>query len=126
MNKPHDHSGPRDPYFLSIQAALIGAGIAWPTLVIDKARLSDNVRTLNTHLPAGMGYRIVAKSPPSIGLLSHIRELSGTDRLMTFNQPMLSKLSVDMPDASQLLGKPLPVRAARQYFETLPADASAA
>ena len=126
MNKPHDHSGPRDPYFLSIQAALIGAGIAWPTLVIDKARLSENVRTLKTHLPAGMGYRIVAKSLPSIGLLSHIRELSGTDRLMTFNQPMLSKLSVDMPDASQLLGKPLPVRAARQYFETLPADASAA
>ncbi len=126
MNKPHDHSGPRDPYFLSVQAALIGAGIAWPTLVIDKARLSDNVRTLKTHLPAGMGYRIVAKSLPSIGLLSHIRDLSGTDRLMTFNQPMLSKLSVDMPDASQLLGKPLPVHAARHYFDTLPADTSAA
>ncbi|WP_321490698.1 alanine racemase [uncultured Hyphomonas sp.] len=126
MSKPHDHSGPRAPYFLSIQAALIGAGIAWPTLVIDKARLSDNVRTLKTHLPAGMEYRIVAKSLPSIGLLSHIRELSGTDRLMTFNQPMLSKLSVDMPDASQLLGKPLPVRAARQYFETLPAHTRAA
>jgi len=126
MNKPHDHSGPRDPYFLSIQAALIGAGIAWPTLVIDRARLSENIRTLKTHLPPGMGYRIVAKSLPSIGLLSHIRALSGTDRLMTFNQPMLSKLSVDMPEASQLLGKPLPVRAAKQYFETLPADASEA
>ncbi|WP_162177476.1 alanine racemase [Hyphomonas adhaerens] len=124
MNKPHDHSGPRDPYFLSVQAALIGAGIAWPTLVIDKARLSDNVRTLKTHLPAGMGYRIVAKSLPSIGLLSHIRDLSGTNRLMTFNQPMLSKLSIDMPDADQLLGKPLPVYAARHYFDTLPADAS--
>ena len=126
MNKPHDHSGPRDPYFLSVQAALLGAGIAWPTLVIDRKRLSDNVRTLKTHLPAGMGYRIVAKSLPSIGLLSHIRDLSGTDRLMTFNQPMLSQLSVDMPHASQLVGKPLPVRAARHYFETLPADASAA
>jgi D-serine deaminase-like pyridoxal phosphate-dependent protein len=126
MNKPHDHSGPRDPYFLSVQAALIGAGIAWPTLVIDRKRLSDNVRTLKTHLPAGMGYRIVAKSLPSIGLLSHIRDLSGTNRLMTFNQPMLSQLSVDMPDASQLVGKPLPVRAARHYFETLPAHASAA
>lgn len=124
MNKPHDHSGPRDPYFLSVQAALIGAGIAWPTLVIDKARLSDNVRTLKTHLPAGMGYRIVAKSLPSIGLLSHIRDLSGTNRLMTFNQPMLSKLSIDMPDADQLLGKPLPVHAVRHYFDTLPADAS--
>jgi D-serine deaminase-like pyridoxal phosphate-dependent protein len=126
MNKPHDHSGPRDPYFLSVQAALLGAGIAWPTLVIDRKRLSDNVRTLKTHLPTGMGYRIVAKSLPSIGLLSHIRDLSGTDRLMTFNQPMLSQLSVDMPDASQLVGKPLPVRATRHYFETLPADASAA
>jgi len=126
MNKPHDHSGPRDPYFLSIQAALIGAGIAWPTLVIDRARLSENVRTLKTHLPTGMGYRIVAKSLPSIDLISHIRNLSGTDRLMTFNQPMLSKLSVDMPEASQLLGKPLPVHAAKHYFETLPSDASAA
>jgi D-serine deaminase-like pyridoxal phosphate-dependent protein len=126
MNKPHDHSGPRDPYFLSIQAALIGAGIAWPTLVIDRARLSENVRTLKTHLPTGMGYRIVAKSLPSIDLIAHIRNLSGTDRLMTFNQPMLSKLSVDMPEASQLLGKPLPVRAAKHYFETLPADANEA
>ena len=126
MTKPHDKSGPRDPYFLSMQAALIGAGIAWPTLVIDRARLSENVRTLKTHLPPGMGYRIVAKSLPSIDLISHIRTLSGTDRLMTFNQPMLSKLSVDMPEASQLLGKPLPVRAAKQYFETLPTDASAA
>jgi D-serine deaminase-like pyridoxal phosphate-dependent protein len=126
MNKPHDNSGPRDPYFLSVQAALINAGIAWPTLVIDKARLSQNIRTLKSHLPAGMGYRIVAKSLPSIDLISHIRDLSGTDRLMTFNQPMLSKLSVDMPEASQLLGKPLPIRAARHYFETLPADASAA
>ena len=109
-----------------MQAALINAGIAWPTLVIDKARLSQNIRTLKSHLPAGMGYRIVAKSLPSIDLISHIRDLSGTDRLMTFNQPMLSKLSVDMPEASQLLGKPLPIRAARHYFETLPADASAA
>lgn len=124
MSKPHDHSGPRDPYFLSVQAALIGAGIAWPTLVIDKKRLSENVRTLKTHLPTDMGYRIVAKSLPSIDLISHIRNLSGTDRLMTFNQPMLSKLSVDMPEANQLLGKPLPVRAARHYFETLPAGAS--
>jgi D-serine deaminase-like pyridoxal phosphate-dependent protein len=124
MNKPHDNSGPRDPYFLSIQAALIGAGIAWPTLVIDRKRLAENVRTLKTHLPTGMGYRIVAKSLPSLDLLSYIRDLSGTDRLMTFNQPMLSKLSTDMPDASQLLGKPLPVKAARQYFETLPADVS--
>ena len=50
MNKPHDHSGPRDAYFMSMQAALIGAGIAWPTLVIDKTRLSENIRTLKTNI----------------------------------------------------------------------------
>ena len=94
--------------------------------MIDKTRLSENIRTLKTHLPAGMGYRIVAKSLPSIDLISFIRDLSGTDRLMTFNQPMLSKLSVDMPEASQLLGKPLPVRAAQHYFETLPAASAPA
>ena len=43
---------------------------------------------------------------------------------MTFNQPMLSALSAAMPEASQLLGKPLPVQAARNYFDLLPAEFS--
>ena len=113
MTKPKDHSGPRDPYFLAMQAALMRAGIATPTLVIDRARLNANVDTLTGHLPTGMGYRIVAKSLPSLDLINHIRARAGTDRLMTFNQPMLSALSEASPDASQLLGKPLPIQAAR-------------
>ena len=126
MTKPRDKSGPRDPYFLEMQAALVQAGIAVPTLVIDRARLNANIDTLMGHLPAGMGYRIVAKSLPSPGLIDHIRERAGTDRLMTFNLPMLTAFSTSAPDASQLLGKPLPVQAARRYFETLPADRSTA
>lgn len=124
MSKPGDKSGPRDPYFLNVQSALMAAGIATPVLVIDRARLNANVDTLMGHLPAGMGYRIVAKSLPSLALIDHIRQRSGSDRLMTFNLPMLSELSVRMPEASQLLGKPLPVQAARSYFETLPAESS--
>ena len=107
MSKPGDESGPRDPYFLAMQAALAEAGIASPTLVIDKTRLNDNIDTLIGHLPAGMAYRIVAKSLPSLDLIVHIRQRAGTDRLMTFNQPMLNALSRAMPDADQLLGKPL-------------------
>lgn len=121
MSKPSDKSGPRDAYFLGVQSALKAAGIATPTLVIDRARLNANVDTLIGHLPDGMGYRIVAKSLPSLALIEHIRQRSGTDRLMTFNLPMLSELSLMMPEASQLLGKPLPVQAAKTYFETLPA-----
>lgn len=126
MSKPGDKSGPRDSYFLDVQKALIDAKFATPTLVIDRARLNQNIDTLVGHLPDGMGYRIVAKSLPSLALIDHIRRRAGTDRLMTFNQPMLTSLSQAMPDASQLLGKPLPVQAARNYFDSLgDADASA-
>jgi len=119
MSKPGDKSGPREPYFLDVQAALKQAGIATPVLVIDRARLNANIDTLIGHLPEGMGYRIVAKSLPSLGLIDHIRTRAKTDRLMTFNQPMLTALSQAMPDASQLLGKPLPVQAAQNYFDSL-------
>jgi D-serine deaminase-like pyridoxal phosphate-dependent protein len=117
MARPGDESGPRDPYFLNIQAALTRAGIATPTLVIDRTRMNANIDLLKSHLPQGMHYRIVAKSLPSLDLIQHIRKRAGTDRLMTFNLPMLLALADAMPEASQLLGKPLPVAAARRYFE---------
>ncbi len=126
MSKPSDNSGPRDPYFLDLQAALASAAIAQPTLVIDRARLNANIDTLVGHLPTGMGYRIVAKSLPSLGLIAHIRDRAETDRLMTFNLPMLLELSETMPDASQLLGKPLPVQAAKSYFDALSTENRAA
>ena len=119
MSKPGDESGPRDPYFLGLQQALTKAGIATPTLVIDKTRLNANIDTLVSQLPEGMAYRIVAKSLPSLDLIGHIRKRSGSNRLMTFNQPMLSTLTRTMPDADQLVGKPLPVAAARNYFNGL-------
>ncbi|MEM7328180.1 MAG: alanine racemase [Pseudomonadota bacterium] len=123
MSKPSDKSGPRAPYHLGMQSALQAAEIAQPTLVIDRSRLNANIDTLIGHLPAGMGYRIVAKSLPSIDLIAHIRARARTDRLMTFNLPMLSELSRVMPDAHQMLGKPFPVQAAKTYFETLPTEA---
>lgn len=126
MSKPGDESGPRDDYFIGLQAALTEAGIASPTLVIDQARLDANIDTLIGHLPPGMAYRIVAKSLPSLDLIAHIRQRSGSSRVMTFNQPMLSALSKAMPDADQLLGKPLPVAAAKNYFKSLDSTQSPA
>ena len=117
LARPRDRSGPRDGYFLGLQSALLEAGIATPTLIIDKARLNANIDTLMTSLPAGMGYRIVTKSLPSPDLIEHVRRRSGTDRLMTFNLPILKDLMTRMPDANQLLGKPLPVAAAAACFD---------
>ncbi|WP_084419697.1 alanine racemase [Henriciella litoralis] len=110
-------------YFGKLQAALNAAAIAQPTLIIDRARLDANIETFIGHLPEGMGYRIVAKSLPSLPLLSHIRSKTGTDRLMTFNLAMLLEIAREMPDAHQLLGKPLPVAAARKFYAEAPAGA---
>lgn len=126
MSRSSDQSGPRDPYFLAMQKALIDANIAQPTMVVDKNRLNANIDQVMSDLPDGMGYRIVAKSLPSLNLLRHVRERSGTDRLMTFNQPMLLALSQEMPEASQLVGKPLPAQAARNYFAELPQESTEA
>lgn len=119
--RPGDHSGPRAAYFTALQRALIAAGIATPTLVIDRQRLDANVATLKAALPQGMAYRLVAKSLPSPDLIAHVRQRAGTDRLMTFNQPTLVALNRAMPDAWQLLGKPMPVAAMAAALPDLPA-----
>lgn len=122
LSKPSDVSGARDPYFVNLQAALREARIATPTLVIDKSRLDQNIEVLKNDLPPGMAYRVVTKSLPSTNLISRVREKAGTDRLMTFNLPMLLELARTFPGDDQLLGKPLPVEAARQFFEAADVD----
>jgi len=111
-----DKSGPRDAYFLRMQAALKAAGITQPTLVIDHGRLDQNMTQLRHDLPTQMGLRIVAKSLPSIPLLKTVAKGTGTDRFMTFNAPMLRELQAEFPLADQLLGKPFPVKAAAEFY----------
>lgn len=111
----------RDPWFTALQHALHDAGIAWPVLVVDRARLDHNIDVLASGLPDGMALRVVAKSLPCIPLLQRVRARVGTDRVMTFNLAMLRALAVAMPDVDQLLGKPLPVAAARAFL-TAPLD----
>lgn len=111
-----DKSGPRAPYFLKMQEALRRAGIVTPALVIDRDRLDANIARLKADLAPGMAYRIVAKSLPSLPLLRHIRAATGTDRVMTFNLPMLREIGAAMPEADQLLGKPLSPEAAQAFL----------
>ena len=110
-------------YFEALSRGLHAAGVAQPTLIVDRARLDHNIDTLMGGLPDGMGFRIVAKSLPSIPLIRHIRERTGTDRLMTFNLAMLLQIAREMPEVDQLLGKPMPVAAARTFYAQAPADA---
>lgn len=111
-------STPRDPYFAALQASLHASDVFQPTLMLDLDRIDANIDVLLGDLPVGMGYRIVAKSLPCLKLLAHIRARTGTDRLMTFNLPMVMSLARAMPDAEQLLGKPLPAAAMKHFLQT--------
>ncbi len=115
--RPAQNGGGHEAYFLQLQQALRDAGLFRPTLVIDRAKLDQNIARLREHLPRNKHYRIVAKSLPSLELIRHVRRATGSDRLMSFHQPFLNLIAREVPDAQVLLGKPMPVGAARRFFE---------
>lgn len=106
-----------DMYFQNLSHALQQAGCCAPTLVIDKERLDRNIDQLINVLNRGFDYRIVAKSLPSVPLLQYIMRRTGTHRLMSFHLPFLMHLVEHLPAADILLGKPMPVAAARRFYQ---------
>jgi len=104
-------------YFHNISQALKDAGAFRPTLVVDKVRLDENIDHLLQVIQRGFEYRIVAKSLPSIPLLKYIMQRSGSNRLMSFHIPFLLHIVKHLPHADVLLGKPMPVAAARQFYQ---------
>jgi len=104
-------------YFHQLSRALVQAGINQPVLIVDKQRLDKNLDHLLHTIQTGFDYRIVAKSLPSIPLLSYIMKKSGSNRLMSFHLPFLLHVVKNLPHADILLGKPMTVAAARQFYQ---------
>lgn len=114
--RPDDQGVDHSRYFQHMSAALDGAELAKPTLVVDRSKLLANVNTLVKHLEGRFNYRIVAKSLPSIPLLGAVMEASGSNRLMLFHQPFINQVAARYPNADILLGKPMPVAAAHNFY----------
>lgn len=112
-----DRGSNHGAYFQQISSALDEAGLARPTLVIDRDRLLANINALTAQLAGRYDYRIVAKSLPSLPLLEAVMNSSGSRRLMVFHQPFLNLLARERPDADLLLGKPMPVAAAERFYQ---------
>lgn len=114
--RPAEQGADHGPYFLQLSEALDQAGLARPSLVVDRARLLENVQTLMRHIDGRFHYRIVAKSLPSLDLLETIMQASGSNRLMLFHQPFINQVAERYPSADILLGKPMPVAAAANFY----------
>jgi len=117
LGRPRDlGQGAHKPYFKGLSEALDRGHLAQPTLVIDKAILEKNIKTLKKNIGGRFDYRIVAKSLPSIPLLEMVMKGADTQRLMLFHQPFLNQVAKDLPHADVLMGKPMPIAAAANFY----------
>ncbi|KUM02479.1 alanine racemase [Chromobacterium subtsugae] len=119
--RPGERGSPHDGYFRQLPAALRAAGIATPTLVLDRERLRANVGQVLRNLNGRIPLRLVVKSLPCPALLREAAALAGTRRHMLFSLPQL--LAMAEGDHDILLGKPLPAAAALAFYRGFPPGA---
>lgn len=117
--RPDNRGAAHAPYFLKINDTLKEHGPGRPLMLVDHPRLAANCQTLMTMLPDGKAFRIVAKSLPSVPLIQEVMTHTGSQRVMVFHQPFMNALADAVPGCDMLLGKPMPVQAARQFYREL-------
>jgi D-serine deaminase-like pyridoxal phosphate-dependent protein len=109
LREPDRGRGGHDAYFAGLQGALKRAGVAQPTLVIDRQRLDANIAAVRDALaPTPLALRVVSKSLPAPALLQAVMAGTGASRLMVFNGVMLDETVAFSPEADVLTGRPLP------------------
>lgn len=118
-SSPAIHAGPHDSYFSGLQNALSHAGIASPSVVIDRARLRRNAVRLKALIASNAQLRLVEKSLPVPALLDEAMKLTETSALMVFHEPQLRQVAQRFPDSDLLMGKPMPVLAAQHFYQHL-------
>jgi len=107
-------------YFKKLNFSLRNYKRSNPFLIVDLDKLDNNIDELKKLIPTHADYRIVVKSLPSIELINYVQNRAKTNKLMVFNQSFLSQLSLNGDEKLDILfGKPMPVRAAQYYYQTL-------
>ncbi|WP_296277113.1 alanine racemase [Pseudomonas sp. UBA7530] len=118
--RPTDRGRAHDAYFAELNRQLQRDGEGVPTLLLDLDRLDANADLLAARLAGRLQLRLVAKSLASTGLLEYLAKRLNTQRFMVFHQPQLNHLARSFPQADLLLGKPMPVAAALNFYRQLP------
>tara|TARA_R110002072_G_scaffold13418_2_gene56112 strand:- start:3880 stop:5133 length:1254 start_codon:yes stop_codon:yes gene_type:complete len=121
--RPDDLGQPHDAYFSALNTMLRSDGPGRPVMLLDLARVNQNIDQIKAMVGPNKTYRIVVKSLPSIPLLRHTMERADTNALMLFHQPFLNEIANEIPQADVLLGKPMPVNAVRLFYNKLNSNA---
>lgn len=116
---PHAPASAHDTYFSGLNDLLKREGPGRPVMLIDIARMNHNIDVLTGSVGPEKTYRVVVKSLPSVPLLENVLQRAKTRSLMVFHQPFLNAIAEAFPNSDTLLGKPMPVRAARTFYRKL-------
>ncbi len=108
-----------DAYFARLNSLLKARGPGRPVMLIDTERMRHNIDSITASVGTEKTYRAVVKSLPSVKLLEAVMARAKTRSLMVFHQPFLNEAADSFPDADVLLGKPMPVAAARTFYRKL-------
>jgi D-serine deaminase-like pyridoxal phosphate-dependent protein len=119
--RPGDRTRGHDAWFSSLNEMLKAEGPGHPVMLVDRERLHHNIDVIAASVGPDKTYRVVVKSLPSVPLLREVMQRAGTDALMVFHQPFLNVIAREFPDADVLIGKPMPVAAARRFYTQLEA-----
>ena len=117
--KPTDAGAAYTPYFQRLNQELRNNGPYRPAMIVDLDQLDKNINALSGLINSGVDYRVVAKSLPCPQLLQHIMSRANTQKLMVFHQPFLNHIAQALPEADVLMGKPMPVKAAANFYRLL-------
>lgn len=103
-------------YFSQLNRLLKREGPGHPVMLLDAARMNHNLDQITRSVGPNKHYRAVVKSLPSVPLLKHVTERAKTNALMVFHQPFLNAIADNFSDADVLIGKPMPIQAARTFY----------
>ncbi len=112
-------AGGHDAYFSGLNDLLKREGPGRPVMLVDVPRMNHNIDVISRSVGPEKTYRVVVKSLPSVPLLQHVMSRARTTSLMVFHQPFLNAVAEAFPGADALLGKPMPIAAARTYYAKL-------
>lgn len=120
LARPEDMGGRYDGYFAALNQTLRANGIDRPVLVIDLDRLDRNIDRVvkSAAIAPAKTWRVVVKSLPSPQLVDYVARRANTDALMCFHRPFIEAMASLRPQADILLGKPMPVSAARHFYDS--------
>jgi len=118
--KPRKKGKAHDSYFAAVNNLLKNETDGTPKIFCDLDRLDRNIVRVMEYIGNPERLRIVVKSLPCISLLNYIMEKTGTKKLMCIHPPFIPAILNELGyDIDILMGKPVSVKTAGKFFQTI-------